>query len=53
MTDEEKYLFDLQGYVVLKNVVPQELVDGCNEALDRYDAFLADSQTIEGQYVSL
>ncbi len=34
MTDDEKYLFDLQGYVVLKNALAPTEVDLCNEAID-------------------
>ena len=34
MTEEQKYLFDLQGYIVLKEVVPQSVVEACNKALD-------------------
>ena len=26
MNDEQKYLFDLQGYIVLKNVVPENII---------------------------
>ena len=37
MTDEQKYLFDLQGFIVLKGVVPQTVIDSCNEVLDRYE----------------
>ena len=34
MTEEQKYLFDLQGYIVLEDVVPQSVVKACNKALD-------------------
>lgn len=37
MNDTEKYLFDLNGYVVLEDAVPAELVAGCNAALDRFE----------------
>lgn len=37
MTDEQKYLFDLQGYIVLKGVVPNEVMDTCHKALDRFE----------------
>ena len=33
MTDEQKYLFDLQGFIVLKGVIPQIIIDSCNEGL--------------------
>ena len=35
MTDEERYLFDLQGYLVLRGVLTQEEVDELNEVSDR------------------
>ncbi len=37
MTDEQKYLFDLQGYLVLKGVVPRPVVEACSAALDRFE----------------
>ena len=37
MTDEQKYMFDLQGFIVLKNVVPQEVIAKCNVVLDRFE----------------
>jgi len=38
MNNEQKYIFDLQGYIVLKNVVPPEVVAACNKAMDRFEA---------------
>jgi hypothetical protein len=38
MTDEQKYLFDLQGYIVLKNVVSPETVADVNQKLDALEA---------------
>ena len=37
MTEQQKYLFDLQGYVVLKNVVPPKVVEACNRVLDLFE----------------
>ena len=37
MDETEKYLFDLNGYYIIENAVPPELVDGCNKALDRFE----------------
>lgn len=34
-TDKEIYLFDLRGYLVLKNALSAEEVAACNETLDR------------------
>jgi ectoine hydroxylase-related dioxygenase (phytanoyl-CoA dioxygenase family) len=37
LTEQQKYLFDLQGYVVLKNVVPPKVVEACNRVLDLFE----------------
>ena len=37
MNDTERYLFDLQGYLVLKGVVPAAILRACNAALDRFE----------------
>ena len=37
MTQEQKYLFDLQGYIVLEQIVPPDMVAACNAALDRFE----------------
>ena len=37
MTEEQKYLFDLQGYIVLKDVIPQSVIEACNKALNRFE----------------
>ena len=37
MTEEQKYVFDLQGYIVLKNMVPQSVVEACNKVLDCFE----------------
>ncbi len=37
MTGEQKYLFDLQGFIVLKDVIPQEVIESCNAVLDEYE----------------
>ena len=36
MTDNEKYLFDLTGYLVIKDVLTPEEVVRCNGAIDRH-----------------
>ena len=38
MDDKQRYLFDLQGYLVLKNVVPPAAIQACNAVLDRIEA---------------
>ncbi|MBT4140242.1 MAG: hypothetical protein HOE48_20165 [Candidatus Latescibacteria bacterium] len=37
MTDEQKYVFDLNGYIVLENVVPNKVMEACHKALDRFE----------------
>ena len=37
MTDEQIYLFDLQGFIVLKEVVPAEMRETALEELDRFE----------------
>ena len=34
--DVQDYLFDLRGYVIIKNAIPQELVDRLNLAIEPY-----------------
>ena len=36
MNEDEKYLFDLTGYIVVKNVLDEEALARCNEAIDHY-----------------
>ena len=38
MNDEQKYLFDLQGYLVLDQVVSTDTLAAANAALDRYES---------------
>ena len=62
MNDEQKYLFDLNGYLVLEQVVPRETVDGCNRVLDRFETMdpddfpeplvLGTEKTSENLYIS-
>ena len=37
MNEEQKYVFDLQGYIVLEQVVPPEMVAAGNAVLDRLE----------------
>ena len=37
MTDEEKYFFDLTGYLVVREALTPEEVTECNEACDHYE----------------
>jgi hypothetical protein len=38
MTDEQRYLFDLQGYLVLRNVIDPEHLARLNREMDRIEA---------------
>ena len=37
MTPEQQYLFDLQGFIVLEDVVPRSVIDACNQSLDEFE----------------
>ncbi|MFP6646791.1 MAG: phytanoyl-CoA dioxygenase family protein [Candidatus Latescibacterota bacterium] len=37
MNATQRYVFDLQGYLVLKGVVPAAILQACNAALDRFE----------------
>ena len=37
INDDEKYLFDLNGYLILRDVVDPDLVARCNAAIDHHD----------------
>ena len=62
MNDEQKYLFDLNGYLVLEQVVPPATVDSCNRVLDRLETMdpddfpgplvLGQEKTAENLYIS-
>ena len=36
MTEDEKYLFDLNGYLVIENVLTPDELTQANEAIDRH-----------------
>ena len=62
MNDQQKYVFDLQGYIVLEGVVPPATVAECNSVLDRYENMnpadypaplvLGDERTEKNLYIS-
>jgi len=62
MNETQKYLFDLNGFLVIENAVPQALVDGCNVVLDRFEGMdpadypapliLGDERTEGNLYIS-
>ena len=37
-SDEQRYLFDLRGYVILRQVVPTEVLDLANQAMQRLES---------------
>ena len=49
MNDDDKFFFDLKGFVHLKGVLSQEEVDRCNTAIDAHaDRFFQTERTLEG-----
>ena len=62
MNEEQKYLFDLQGYLVLPGVLAPELLAACNSVLVRYEKLaeseypaplcLGQERTAENLYIS-
>ncbi|HCK09435.1 MAG TPA: hypothetical protein DHW45_06135, partial [Candidatus Latescibacteria bacterium] len=36
MTDDEKYLFDINGYLLVRGVLSEQEVAACNEAIDHH-----------------
>ena len=49
MNDDDKFFFDLKGFVHLKGVLSQEEVDRCNAAIDaQADRFFQTERTLEG-----
>ena len=54
MNEDEKYLFDLNGYLILRDVVDPELVARCNAAIDHYDDQIETSEReFEGSFKEL
>ena len=45
-TDMERYLFDLNGYIILKNALSPTELAACNATYDRYDS-VKDHETID------
>ena len=37
MTDDEKYFFDLNGYLVLRDLIDADTLRRCHAAIDHYD----------------
>ena len=62
MDAQQQYLFDLQGYIVLRDVVPSAVVAACNQVLDRFETMdeadylpplcLGDQRTQQNLYIS-
>ena len=50
MTDDEKFFFDLKGFLILKSVLTPAEVACCNEAIDRHgDLFFETERVLEGE----
>ncbi len=52
-TDLERYLFDLNGYLVLRNALSSEEVAACNRLLDDVDGFVGDGWRPTGVHDAL
>ena len=62
MDAQQQYLFDLQGYIALKGVVPAAVIAACNQVLDRFEIMeeadyppplcLGDQRTQQNLYIS-
>lgn len=48
MTNDEKYLFDLMGYIVIEDALTPEEVAQCNEAIDHHIDQMTDQRTLSG-----
>ena len=54
MNDDEKYLFDLNGYLILRDVVDPDIIRRCNEAVDEHDDQIpAAERVFEGEAKAL
>ena len=54
MNEDEKYLFDLNGYIVVKNVLDEEALARCNEAIDHYAGGIRErTQSLAGSSTAL
>ena len=54
MNEDEKYLFDLTGYIVVKNVLDEETLARCNEAIDHYAGGIRErTQSLAGSAMAL
>ena len=51
MNNEEKYLFDLNGYLVVEDILEPRLVQALNESLDHQDIRLREANLWEGAEV--
>ena len=54
MNDDEKFFFDLEGYLILRQVLTPEEVARCNEAIDRHtDTFTLPDLSLTGESKTL
>jgi hypothetical protein len=50
MNDDEKFLFDLEGYLILRNVLTADEVARCNAAIDHHrERFFETDRALEGE----
>ena len=54
MKDDEKFFFDLKGFLVLRNVLSDDAIARCNEAIDRHaETFFETDRRLEGESKAL
>jgi len=54
MNDDEKFFFDLKGFLVLRNVLSDDTIARCNEAIDRHaETFFETDRRLEGESKTL
>jgi len=47
MTEDERYLFDLNGYIIVRGVLNEEEVKECNDAIDRRQSKMIERKDVE------
>jgi ectoine hydroxylase-related dioxygenase (phytanoyl-CoA dioxygenase family) len=56
MNDDEKYLFDINGYIIVRNVLSDEEIARCNEAIDHHSHLIRErtgEQSLSGESKAL
>ena len=56
MNSDEKYLFDINGYIIVRNVLSDEEIARCNEAIDHHSHLIRErtgEQSLSGESKTL